>query len=1458
MRNQAEANLSALIESTEDFIWSVDLDHRLIAFNSAFRNDFLATFGIQLAVGTRFEDLIPADRAGFWSSFYQRAISQGPFRAEHTLLAGRTFEFAFIPIVTEGKTTGISVFGKNITERNAAQESLRFLAAIVESSQDAILTYAPSGLILTWNRGAQAMFGYAADEACGKPLSLIVPPERKDNVQEYTAQVLAGTAIPQRQGTGLRKDGRRILISATSWPLRNHAGDVTAISMIIRDVTVRREADEARALLASIVESSDDAIHAVTLDGTVVSWNRGGEKLLGYSGAEIIGKHISVLAPPDRLDEVRQCFVSVQAGLPISPFDTVFQRKDGSSVDVSVLISPIRNADGELVGASAIARDISQRRQLERALAETETKYRDIFDGAVEGMFQTAPDGKIILSNPALAGMLRYDSPQDLQSSVASVVDDIWDNPDEHAEFLRQIAEHGAVQRFECRFRCKDGSILWASIGCRRVRSPNGDFLYHEGIIEDITARVNADESLRLSAESLAEAQRIGGLGSYMLDLPSQIWTSSQVLDEIFGIDAEYERNFTTWADLIHPDDRSMMIDYFQNEVLVQRKPFNKEYRIFRHNDHAECWVHGMGKLDFDAQGQPIRLHGVIRNITERKLTELQLQQSEERYRETFEQAAVGIVHTSLEGKFLRCNAHFAEIIGYSPEEIPGMNFKQITAPQDLAESLDILQQAPPISAAPAIREKRYLRKDGSITWVKITVSTQRDAEGNPLHYITVIQDINARKAIEASLASALQALSTSEERYRKTFQMSIDAVNINRLSDGIYVDVNPAFLDIIGYQREEVLGKGSLTLEIWADPADRLKLIEALKKDSVCHNLEARFRRKNGDLVWGLMSASLFELDGVPCVLSITRDITQAKATEERLASAARALQISEARYRTVFQTSLDCISISQLDDGKLIDVNKAFLDLLGFDMPEVIGRTSVELNLWDDPKARETMADVLRQTSSFRDARTRYRKKNGEMIWVIISSSLIEIEGVPCVLSIMRDISDAKAAEDKIWNLAFYDPLTRLPNRRLLMDRLRQNVVAGARSVRKRALLFIDLDNFKTLNDSLGHQNGDLLLQEVARRLVACVREADTVARLGGDEFVVMLEDLSEVAEDAAAQAENIGSKILSSIDRPYMLDGRECFSTSSIGITIFGGKRESTNDVLQQADIAMYQAKAAGRNTMRFFAPALQAAVQARAAMEDDLRQAVKADQFELYYQPQVNEKGLMGAEALVRWNHPRRDLLLPGEFIGLAEETGLILPLGTWVLEAACKQIAAWNKRAPAKQVSIAVNISARQFRQSDFVDQVLGVLLRTGAKPASLKLELTESMLFENIEEIIDKMNALRACGLRFALDDFGTGYSSLSYLKRLPLDQLKIDRSFVRDILDDIGSSAIAKSVISLGNALGLTVIAEGVETVEQRDFLTGLGCNCFQGYLFGRPIPPREFQSLWIDANAAPSLSLP
>ncbi|MFS2216354.1 putative bifunctional diguanylate cyclase/phosphodiesterase [Telluria sp. Tellsp104] len=489
--------------------------------------------------------------------------------------------------------------------------------------------------------------------------------------------------------------------------------------------------------------------------------------------------------------------------------------------------------------------------------------------------------------------------------------------------------------------------------------------------------------------------------------------------------------------------------------------------------------------------------------------------------------------------------------------------------------------------------------------------------------------------------------------------------------------------------------------------------------------------------------------------------------------------------------------------------------------------------------------------------EAEFRMRHRNGHWVWVQSRGKVVEraADGQPVrMVGTRTDISARKQAEADIAHLAFYDGLTNLPNRRLLMDRLGHAVAKCERNGGFGAVLFVDLDNFKTLNDTRGHDMGDRLLEMVAFRLQQVTREADTVARLGGDEFVLLLEDLGTSAVDATAHAELVAGKILATLSLAYTLDGHELRSTPSIGVSLFGNANHVVHDLLRQADMAMYEAKSAGGATFRFFDPSMQAAVDASTSLETDLRFALARREFELYYQPVVNPMGLMvGVEALIRWHHPKQGLTGPGAFIAQAEKSGLIVGIGDWVLQEACRQLARWGGDAATEHFTIAVNVSARQFRQEDFVPRLLEILAHSGADPRRLKLELTESVLLADVEDTIARMTALKEQGIGFSLDDFGTGYSSLSYLQRLPLDQLKIDQSFVRDMLRVPHAASIVQAIVHLAGNLGLHVVAEGVEEEAQWDALRSLGCGGFQGYLFARPMALAELAGM-TEEEAAPA----
>jgi diguanylate cyclase (GGDEF)-like protein/PAS domain S-box-containing protein len=650
----------------------------------------------------------------------------------------------------------------------------------------------------------------------------------------------------------------------------------------------------------------------------------------------------------------------------------------------------------------------------------------------------------------------------------------------------------------------------------------------------------------------------------------------------------------------------------------------------------------------------------------------------------------------------------------------------------------------------------------------------------------------------------------------------------------GCFPFASEAFKDIYGVAPEDVTESADVIRNM-ALPEDRDRFFASLHASAESMELwrvDYRIRRPDGVVRWLLVEAMPELENGLVTWYGFIADSTDAKATEENLRIAA-----------TTFLT-LEGIMVTD-ERGVILRVNPAFTEITGYPPDEVVGRTPAVLrsNRHDAAFYRALWTDLLAKGVWQGEIINRRRSGESYPQWLTITA-VKDAQGTTThYVGVFQDITARKAAEEEIRNLAFYDPLTHLPNRRLLLDRLQQAVAASSRNGRYGALLFLDLDNFKTLNDSLGHDMGDRLLVEVAGRLQACVREGDTVARLGGDEFVLMVQDLSQTGGEAAAQAESTASKVLEALNRPYQLGSQEYRGSSSIGVALFSGREVGIDELLKRADLAMYQAKSAGRNTLRFFDPGMQARINQRSTMEGELHRALAEREFVLHYQPQIDRANrCIGVEALIRWRNPGRGLVAPAEFIPLAEECGLIQPIGRWVVEQACERLAEWARDPLTADLIVAINVSAKQFRQDDFIEQLREAIRRFAANPLRLKLELTESLLLHDIDDAIAKMLALRGLGVTFSLDDFGTGYSSLSYLKRLPLDQIKIDRSFVNDVLTDPNDAAICKAVIALGKSLGLSVVAEGVETANQWELLREEGCTAVQGYLFGYPMSEPDF----------------
>lgn len=705
-----------------------------------------------------------------------------------------------------------------------------------------------------------------------------------------------------------------------------------------------------------------------------------------------------------------------------------------------------------------------------------------------------------------------------------------------------------------------------------------------------------------------------------------------------------------------------------------------------------------------------------------------------------------------------------------------------------------------------------------------------------------------------ALLATRVERRIALSERRRRAEQLRANTI-LNITADGILAldeqgsiqSSNRAAEGIFGSPSEQICGQ-PITLLI---PEFQLLTTAELNTDS---NTDPRFKKSGGccEVSGRRADGSVFPLEltmnsmptekGEIIVLSL-RDITERKRTQEIISK-------TEERFRIVARASTDAI----WDWDLITDAvwwNDGLQTLFGYNSDEIEADSrSWTHRIHADDKACivEDIHSLIKSGGEEWTGEYRFIRKDGSVAYVVDRGFVIRDDMGKAIRMVggMNDITERKQAEAEIHYLAFYDPLTKLPNRVLLQDRLQHAIATTSRCGLQGALLFIDLDDFKTLNDSLGHDCGDQLLQLVAQRLRECVRESDTVARLGGDEFVVILENLNAEPIQAAGQAESVGEELLKAFHLPFLLGNFEHYTKPSIGATLFSNNAQTVEELLKQADMAMYQAKAAGGNTLRFFDPEMQIRVSALIELEAELHQAVKEGQFMLYYQPQVDSNGhVCAAEALVRWQHPRRGLILPADFIAQAETCGLILPLGRWMLESACRQLVVWARRPETAGLDLAVNVSAHEFRNRTFVDEILALIEETGINPHRLKLELTENVLVTNIDDTIEKMTALRSKGLGFILDDFGTGYSSLYYLKHLPLEQLKIDQSFINDVLNNDSDAAITRTIIALAQSLDLTAVAEGVETKEQQDFLVNHGCHLYQGYLFSRPVPVEQFDLL-------------
>jgi diguanylate cyclase (GGDEF)-like protein/PAS domain S-box-containing protein len=965
-----------------------------------------------------------------------------------------------------------------------------------------------------------------------------------------------------------------------------------------------------------------------------------------------------------------------------------------------------------------------------------------------------------------------------------------------------------------------DGALVWVDNHKYPIRNDDGEIAGLFGVARDATKHMRAEQALRKGEETLKMSQRIAGLGNYVGDLSSGNWTSSDILDELFGIDKEYERTLEGWATLIHPEDRAMMVAYMRDEILGRLKTFDKEYRIVRHFDGAVRWIHDQGRLELDGQGRPVKMIGCVRDITTQKEGEQAVRESEESLLEAQRIAGLGSYVTDIVAGTWTSSEVLDHVFGIDKayqHTVEGWG--TLVHPEDRESMVSYFESEVVAKRKPFDRKYRIVRQsDGAVRWVHGLGRLEFDVQGRPVKMIGTIQDVTEARQAQTALRESKELLQLFIERAPAGLAMLDYEMR--------YLAVSQRWKEIHSLQDQELIGRSHYECfpnlpESWKEEHCRVLAGASLPAE------ERHLERADGSVQWIRREVIPWRTANgtVGGMILFAEDVTRQKETEQRLRMAA-----------SVFTNAREGITITD-PEGNILEVNEMFTRITGYTREEAIGQNprllksglhSAEFyaNLWRSLKEEGQWTGEIWN-----------RTRSGEIIAENMTINAVRDAGGKLLqyVALFSDVTQLKEHERQLEHVTNYDVLTSLPNRALLADRLRQAMALPTLQNKLLAVAYLDLDGFKGINDRHGHGAGDRLLTSLAFNMKCALRRGDTLARLGGDEFVAVLLNL-ENAEGGVP----VLNRLLEAAAEPVQVGELSLSLTASVGVAFYSEKDEVDADsLLRRADQAMYQAKLAGGNRFHIFDPDHDEIVRGRHENVEHIRQALAAREFVLYYQPKVNMRTgkVVGAEALLRWRHPHRGLLPPGMFLPVIEEHPLAIELGEWVIDSALAQMETWIDAG--LEIPVSVNVGALQLQQADFVDRLRGLLAaHPRIKPFSLELEVLETSALQDVVQTSQVLNACREIGVLFALDDFGTGYSSLTYLKRLPASVLKIDQSFVSDMLEDPENLNILEGVLGLASAFHRQVIAEGVETVEHGLMLLQLGCELAQGYGIARPMP--------------------
>ena len=1172
--------------------------------------------------------------------------------------------------------------------------------------------------------------------------------------------------------------------------------------------------------LRSALRNAFEIVKAVDPDGTLRYASPAFEKVLGYDPAQEVGR-MNVLdhVHPDDLPRVLEATERALAedGVATNVAEYRFRHADGSwrwveSVGTYALEDPA------VGGVVVTVRDVTRRK-------EAEERLKALLENAQDFVVLADENNVALYASPSIERVLGYTPEEFVGTVIAGHV-----HPDDLERTLEKVAETlpvpGPHHLGTIRYRRKDGSTVHLEV----VANNRLDDPALRGVVcncRDVTQRVEAEEALRDAEERYRTLVERGPAMTYVHHqvpggFSGTIYVSPQVETVLGYTSEEYTSDPEFWKSIVHPDDRERVLADDERTGATE-EPFDLDFRMIA-KDGRVVWLRESGTLVRTGYNGEQIWQGIMLDISELKRVEGELRETEERYRLLVEQIpAVAYADSATAADVaIYTSPRIESLLGYTPEEWIGEDlWKKRLHPEDrdwVIEEDDRARAA----EEPFGEEYRLIAKDGRTVWVRDESELLRDEKGRPLLWQGLLIDVAERKQAE-------EAARRSEERLRGLADSAFEGILIS--DGGDILEANRALTDMLGYELAEVVGRSALEFVApehrdlvrgkIASGAEEPYEIVGVRKDGARIDLEVRGRA--------------FSYRGRSVRVTAVRDVTGRKAAERRLMEA-------EERYRTLVER-IPAVTFVDRAGGseESLYVSPQVKSMLGYTPEEwAAGK------LWRERLHPDDRDAVLASDERFEadgepvDLEYRLLAKDGSVVWVHEETALVRGEGGEplFVQGIMSDVTQKKRSEERLNHLAFHDHLTGLPNRRLFVDHLGHALQRTRRRGNRIAVLFMDLDGFKIVNDSLGHDVGDLLLTVVAQRLERCLRSEDTLARFGGDEFIVLLEEI-----DDAAEAVQVAERIADELRKPFVLKERQLYVAASIGLSIGHAGTHGPEGLIREADTAMYRAKAEGGNYC-VFDPTMHERALVRLELENDLRRAIEQNEFVVHYQPIVNLQtgAVWGVEALVRWEHPERGLLNPNEFVPVAEESGLVVPMGELVLEEACRRAVQWQREFPLTQpLAVSVNLSGRQLRRPDLHEVVGRALTETGLPASSLGLDITETVYIGALEANTAALDRLKALGVRVSLDDFGSGYSSLSYLRRLPADILKIDRSFTKGLGLEVEDTAIVQTVVDLAHILGMEVVAEGVEVEEQETLLREMGCDFGQGYHFCRPLSPEE-----------------